>query len=146
MAGNARFSSTLMGLKFMQRAQEKEKAKPEEECPAEEAAETTDDRGEIVLGTDEDGMGCVVIMDGDPPPTAAIGRISCNRKNPDIEKLAKKIEREKEKREVKRKATEESDEEEATVTEQEMAKSLSKRRKGTRSEGRQDEDKVNEKE
>ena len=27
----------------------------------------------------------VVIMDGDPPPTAAIGRISCNRKNPDIE-------------------------------------------------------------
>lgn len=45
----------------MQRAQEKEKAKPEEESAAEEAAESTEDRGEIVLGTDEDGMGWCVL-------------------------------------------------------------------------------------
>ena len=48
-------------MQFMQRAQEKEKAKPEEESAAEEAAESTEDRGEIVLGTDEDGMGWCVL-------------------------------------------------------------------------------------
>lgn len=55
------------------------------------------------------------------------------------------MERAKEKRETKRKATEDSEEEEATVTEQEMAKSLSKRRKGTLS-GQQVENGANEKE
>lgn len=54
----------------------------------------------------------------------------------DPQKLAQKMEKKKEKRDVKRKAAEDTGAEEADVTEQEMATTLSKRRKQALSEGK----------
>lgn len=54
----------------------------------------------------------------------------------DPQKLAQKMEKKKEKRDVKRKAAEDTGAEEAAVTEQEMATTLSKRRKQALSEGK----------
>ncbi|XVF05492.1 hypothetical protein REPUB_Repub05bG0177000 [Reevesia pubescens] len=67
-------SSTLRGLKFMQRAaQREEKVKKEEEIKPE--ANTTVTRK------------CVVIMEGDPHPGATVGRMSFRSFNPSTDKL-----------------------------------------------------------
>ncbi|OMO62030.1 M-phase phosphoprotein 6 [Corchorus capsularis] len=67
-------SSTLRGLKFMQRAaQKEEKVKKEEEVKPE--------------GTSTITRRCVVIMEGDPHPGAVVGRMSFQSFNPSIDKL-----------------------------------------------------------
>ncbi|KAH1115195.1 hypothetical protein J1N35_008573 [Gossypium stocksii] len=66
-------SSTLRGLKFMQRAAQREdKVKKEEVKPEESSAITRK---------------CVVIMEGDPCPGAVVGRMSFLSFNPSIDKL-----------------------------------------------------------
>ncbi|XVF68799.1 hypothetical protein PTKIN_Ptkin11bG0030300 [Pterospermum kingtungense] len=67
-------SSTLRGLKFMQRAaQREEKVKKEEEFKP--VASSTITRK------------CVVIMEGDPHPGAVVGRMSFQSFNPSVDKL-----------------------------------------------------------
>ncbi|PPR87456.1 hypothetical protein GOBAR_AA33232 [Gossypium barbadense] len=64
-------SSTLRGLKFMQRAAQREdKVKKEEVKPEESSAITRK---------------CVVIMEGDPHPGAVVGRMSFLSFNPSID-------------------------------------------------------------
>ncbi|XVF46534.1 hypothetical protein PTKIN_Ptkin03bG0034800 [Pterospermum kingtungense] len=66
-------SSTLRGLKFMQRAaQREEKVKKEEEVKPEASSTIT--------------RKCVVIMEGDPHPGAIVGRMSFQSFNPSIDK------------------------------------------------------------
>ncbi|EOY33994.1 Scarecrow-like transcription factor 11, putative isoform 2 [Theobroma cacao] len=65
-------SSTLRGLKFMQRAaQREEKVKKEEEVNPE--------------GSNTITKKCVVIMEGDPHPGAIVGRMSFQSFNPSID-------------------------------------------------------------
>ncbi|KAH1066882.1 hypothetical protein J1N35_031869 [Gossypium stocksii] len=67
-------SSTLRGLKFMQRAaQREEKVKKEEEVKPEGISTIT--------------RKCVVIIEGDPRPGATVGRMSFRSFNPSIDKL-----------------------------------------------------------
>ncbi|XP_039009793.1 uncharacterized protein LOC120138381 [Hibiscus syriacus] len=67
-------SSTLRGLKFMQRAaQREEKAIKEEEVKPE--------------GINTITRKCVVILEGDPRPRATVGRMSFQSFNPSIDKL-----------------------------------------------------------
>ncbi|XP_021278020.1 uncharacterized protein LOC110411967 [Herrania umbratica] len=67
-------SSTLRGLKFMQRAaQREEKVKKEEDVNPE--------------GSNTITRKCVVIMEGDPHPGAIVGRMSFQSFNPSIDKL-----------------------------------------------------------
>ncbi|XWS28814.1 hypothetical protein CRYUN_Cryun25bG0103700 [Craigia yunnanensis] len=67
-------SSTLRGLKFMQRAaQREEKVKKEEEVKLEGSSTIT--------------RKCMVIMEGDPHPGAIVGRMSFQSFNPSIDKL-----------------------------------------------------------
>ncbi|XVE59277.1 hypothetical protein DITRI_Ditri05aG0033100 [Diplodiscus trichospermus] len=67
-------SSTLRGLKFMQRAaQREEKVKKAEEFKPEGSSAIT--------------RKCVVIMEGDPRPGAIVGRMSFQSFNPSIDKL-----------------------------------------------------------
>ncbi|KAK8490422.1 hypothetical protein V6N13_076437 [Hibiscus sabdariffa] len=67
-------SSTLRGLKFMQRAaQREEKVIKEEEVKPEGISTIT--------------RKCVVIMEGDPRPGATVGRMSFQSFNPSIDKL-----------------------------------------------------------
>ncbi|KAE8729466.1 putative Chitin-inducible gibberellin-responsive protein [Hibiscus syriacus] len=67
-------SSTLRGLKFMQRAAQREvKVVKEEEVKPE--------------GINSIARKCVVIMEGDPRPGATVGRMSFQSFNPSIDKL-----------------------------------------------------------
>ncbi|KAK3261686.1 hypothetical protein CYMTET_29419 [Cymbomonas tetramitiformis] len=77
------FSSTLMGLKFMQRS--KEKAKRQE---VEEKKEEKDAEAHWETKTQQSAVNCLVIMESAPKPAAALGRLSFNNFNPVIERLA----------------------------------------------------------
>ncbi|KAL1298476.1 hypothetical protein HN51_042830 [Arachis hypogaea] len=68
-------SSTLRNLKFMQRAALREEKTKKEELQPDLAATTTVTRR------------CVVIMEGDPHPGAARGRMSFQSFNPSVDKL-----------------------------------------------------------
>ncbi|XVE79565.1 hypothetical protein DITRI_Ditri14bG0068800 [Diplodiscus trichospermus] len=66
-------SSTLRGLKFMQRAAQREENVKKEDEVKPEASNVT--------------RKCVVIMEGDPHPGAMVGRMSFQSFNPSIDKL-----------------------------------------------------------
>ncbi|XP_022730511.1 uncharacterized protein LOC111285360 [Durio zibethinus] len=71
-------SNTLRGLKFMQRAaQREEKVEKEEEVKPEESSTIT--------------RKCMVIMEGDPHPGAIVGRMSFQSFNPSIDKLNEEV-------------------------------------------------------
>ncbi|KAE8696675.1 putative Chitin-inducible gibberellin-responsive protein [Hibiscus syriacus] len=67
-------SSTLRGLKFMQRAAHREEKVVKEEEVKPEGISTITRK-------------CVVIMEGDPRPGATVGRMSFQSFNPSIDKL-----------------------------------------------------------
>ncbi|BAD61492.1 unknown protein [Oryza sativa Japonica Group] len=90
MAAKRELSSTLRNLKFMQRAAVAQKV---EEKPKVEAAAAAAE--EEVVTVPSGGVGssvkvarkCVVIMEGNPHPGAAKGRMSFLNFNPSIDKL-----------------------------------------------------------
>ncbi|KAL9679236.1 hypothetical protein QQ045_017092 [Rhodiola kirilowii] len=81
MAGRE-ISSTLRNLKFMQRAVQKEEKKKE----VEEVASNGGFGSSAAVRKK-----CVVIMEGDPHPGAVKGRMSFQRFNPSIDKLADEL-------------------------------------------------------
>mmetsp|Transcript_45217 Transcript_45217/g.75413 ORF Transcript_45217/g.75413 Transcript_45217/m.75413 type:complete len:138 (+) Transcript_45217:333-746(+) len=113
------FSSGLAGLKFMQKAKEKERR--------EELLETQEKGNEedkwVVKGT---AKGCRVVVDGTPAPGAVMGRMSFKNFNPQIEAL--KTEKDASHAKVAHAARVAKGEsgEDLTVSDAEMAKRLAK--------------------
>lgn len=73
-------SNRLMQMKFMQRGKEKTVLK---EAVEEQAK--TEDEAKWVAQTQQ--TGCVVLTEGDPPPTAHFGHMSFSSFNPELQKL-----------------------------------------------------------
>uniref|UniRef100_A0A2P2JC40 Uncharacterized protein LOC105138367 n=2 Tax=Rhizophora mucronata TaxID=61149 RepID=A0A2P2JC40_RHIMU len=74
-------SSTLRNLKFMQRAVQREGKRNKEE----------EDVKPVGNFSSSDIRKCVVIMEGDPHPGAAIGRMSFGSFNPSVDKLNEEV-------------------------------------------------------
>uniref|UniRef100_A0A7S0N3E8 M-phase phosphoprotein 6 n=1 Tax=Pyramimonas obovata TaxID=1411642 RepID=A0A7S0N3E8_9CHLO len=113
------FSSGLLGLKFMQKAQEKDRR---EELLAEQEKKINEDKW-VVKGTE---TRCRVVVEGTPAPGAVMGRMSFKNFNPQIEALkSEKEEGQNKKLHAARLAKGESGED-PSVSDAEMAKRLAK--------------------
>ncbi|KAL6626715.1 hypothetical protein ACP70R_030441 [Stipagrostis hirtigluma subsp. patula] len=85
MAGKRELSSTLRGLKFMQRAAAAQKVEEKTEVEAQEAAAPP--ASGSVGSSAQVARKCIVIMEGNPHPGAVKGRMSFQNFNPSIDKL-----------------------------------------------------------
>eukprot|EP00898_Chlorokybus_atmophyticus_P006083 jgi/Chlat1/6476/Chrsp45S05971 len=75
-------SGRIAGLRFMQRAKEKEQRETEQVMEVQRAEENFWVNDSATVGR------CTVIAEGDPPPDMTVGRLSFGNFNPTIEKLA----------------------------------------------------------
>jgi rRNA-processing protein FCF1 len=86
-------SGRLQGLKFMQRARKREEALQKQQQEEEESS-VEDDSHWVAPGhnTAAASRKCVVIVEGDPKPSATLGRMSFQNFNPAVEKIVEEVE------------------------------------------------------
>ncbi len=91
-------SGRLQGLKFMQRARNRE-AVLQKQQQEEEESTVEDDSHWVAPGhnTAAASRKCVVIVEGDPKPSATLGRMSFQNFNPAVEKIVEEVEMRREK-------------------------------------------------
>eukprot|EP00238_Polyblepharides_amylifera_P006327 CAMPEP_0196582450 /NCGR_PEP_ID=MMETSP1081-20130531/38936_1 /TAXON_ID=36882 /ORGANISM="Pyramimonas amylifera, Strain CCMP720" /LENGTH=145 /DNA_ID=CAMNT_0041903009 /DNA_START=211 /DNA_END=648 /DNA_ORIENTATION=+ len=124
MSKKGGFSSNLLGLKFMQRAVEKDRVKE-----LEVEKEQKNDESQWVLDTKIGKQKlCKVIVEGLPPPGAVLGRMSFKKCNLEIEALRteKEVEQAKVIFAAQQKLQAAKSSKETTVSESEMATRMKK--------------------